>query len=71
MKLQVNDSGAWRNVCEFAAEHGEEVRRTLAKLAPLVNADWCIVDEAGRREWFNGGCSLVRAARKSKQRSTP
>lgn len=60
MKLQINTSGAWRNVCEFAAGRHREVKSAVEKIAPLVDADWCIVDDEGRREWIKGGRSLHR-----------
>ena len=33
MKLQVNNSGAWKNVLEFGVEHIEAVKRAAAHLA--------------------------------------
>lgn len=62
MKLQVNTSGAWRNVCEFGSDRYAEVKRAVEYIAPLTDADWCIVDSAGRREWINGGRSRAKRA---------
>ena len=61
MKLQVNTSGAWRNVCEFPSDRYDEVKRVVEKIAPLTDADWCIVGTADASEWITGGRTLSRA----------
>jgi hypothetical protein len=65
MKLQVNTSGAWRNVCEFTGDRYHEVKRVVEKIAPLTDADWCIVGPDGAREWINGGRSCGRELKRA------
>lgn len=53
MILQVNTSGAWRNVVEFDASDRPRMIAVLIPLAKLVpNAKWCLVDDQGKREWL-------------------
>lgn len=49
MKLQVNNSGAWKNVMTFGFEHIEHVKLAVADLAAIAAAaeesiGWRIVD---------------------------
>jgi len=55
MMLQVNTSGAWRNVLTFAPDIRAQI---LASMAPLANtlgesATWCIHHPGGKREWLH------------------
>lgn len=55
MKLQVNTSGAWKNVCEFDASRRAEVVKALTALIHALGkvAKWCIVHDDGSREWLS------------------
>lgn len=49
MKLQVNNSGAWKNVLTFGIAHIEHVKAAAVSLAAVASAaessiDWRIVD---------------------------
>jgi hypothetical protein len=51
--LQVNTSGAWRNVVEFDAADRPKMVAALIPIAKLVpQAKWCLLDERGQREWL-------------------
>lgn len=60
MKLQVNANGSWRNVIEFEASHRDQVLSAAVMLARAAKpatdgmrpARWCVVDDAGKREWL-------------------
>jgi hypothetical protein len=54
MKLQVNTSGAWRNVVDFDKSRLDEVRRAVNVMAAAINysAKWCVVDDKGNRQWL-------------------
>lgn len=55
MKLQVNNSGAWKHVATFDAGRRGDVIAAVIRLARAVNADRVrcpIVDDDGNREWL-------------------
>ena len=54
MKLQINTSGAWRNVVEFDAARKAEVVRAARILGGILgdSASWSIVRDDGKREWL-------------------
>lgn len=64
MKLQINTSGAWRNVVDFQADRRDAVLRALPELARAVgddNARWCVVDDAGKRDWLGSLTDAIEA----------
>lgn len=71
MKLQVNTSGAWRNVVDFPAERRDAVLRALPELARAIgdgNARWSIVDDtdrsgSGKREWLGSLTDALAATK--------
>ena len=54
MKLQVNTSGAWKNVLDFDKSRLDQVRKAIDVLAAAIGhtAKWCIVDDNGKRQWL-------------------
>jgi hypothetical protein len=65
MKLQINTSGAWRNVVEFEADRCEAVLDALPEFARAINEDrarWCIVDDHGSRHWLGSFTNEVEAS---------
>lgn len=55
MKLQVNTSGAWKDIGEFDKEREDAVVETIRQLNNLLEGQrpkWCLVDEKGDREWL-------------------
>ncbi len=52
MKLQINTSGAWRNVADFDASDREGVVRAVGALSGLVKSKWCMLHDDGKREWI-------------------
>jgi len=66
MKLQINTSGAWRNVVDFPDERRDAVLRALPELARAIgdeNARWCIVDAAGKRDWLGSLTDALAATK--------
>lgn len=69
MKLQINTSGAWRNVVDFPAERHDAVVRALPELARAIgddNARWSILDDSdktgsGKREWLGSLADAIEA----------
>ena len=50
--LQINTTGAWRNVVSFPPEREAEVVAALAPLAAVLRqAQWCILRENNTRHW--------------------
>lgn len=66
MRLQVNTSGAWRNVVDFPADRRDDVLRGVVILARVMGttAKWSFLMENGRREWLG---SLSDAIASSKE----
>jgi hypothetical protein len=55
MKLQVNTSGAWKNVVEFQPERRAEIIEALQVLRDVLREDdpkWSLLSENGSREWL-------------------
>lgn len=53
MKLQINTSGAWRNVVEFDADRGPEVEDAAASLArALRHMMFRVIDDDGKARWL-------------------
>jgi hypothetical protein len=54
--LQINTSGAWKNVMTFAPGRRAEVLRGLRLFAGILgpSAKWCLLREDGSREWLPG-----------------
>jgi hypothetical protein len=54
LTLQLNTSGAWRNVMQFAAESRDDVLRATHIFAGVLGkgAKWSILHADGRREWL-------------------
>lgn len=54
VKVQINTSGAWRDVLTFEAPRQAEVVAALAALAAAIEhrASFCLVHEGGKREWL-------------------
>jgi hypothetical protein len=55
VKLQVNTSGAWKNVVEFQPERRAEVIEALQVLRDVLREDdpkWSILHDSGKREWL-------------------
>ncbi len=55
LTLQINTSGAWRNVFSFNASQRREVFRVVFILGQVLgeSARWCFVDGRGKREWLD------------------
>jgi hypothetical protein len=55
MKLQVNTSGAWKNVLDFDAAQRNAVKAVLPALNAAIGgrAKWCLVADDGERIWLN------------------
>lgn len=53
--LQINTNGAWKNVLQFEPTRRNEILRALAVFASVLgrNTRWCLVNEAGKREWLH------------------
>jgi hypothetical protein len=55
MKLQVNTSGAWKDIGEFEKEREEMILEGLRILNNALDGrrpKWCLVDDKGNREWL-------------------
>lgn len=54
MKLQVNTSGAWKDVVRFEPTRKAEVIEAVRVLQKALgeHTKWCVVDETGNREWL-------------------
>lgn len=53
MILQVNTTGAWRNVVTFDAVHKPKVAYAVGILAATApHAKWCILGDDGKRDWL-------------------
>lgn len=57
--LQINTSGAWKNLLTFAPKRRDEVLRATAVLAGVLgeSTTWCLVHPDGKREWLKGPLS--------------
>lgn len=54
--LQVNSTGAWRNVIEFDAVRRDNVVQALWVLSQaLGGARFCLMHPDGKREWLKDG----------------
>ena len=55
--LQVNTSGAWKNVVDFDLTRYAEVVAAVDKLAFAIgtHARWCLLYANGTREWLRAG----------------
>lgn len=55
LTLQINTSGAWKNVVKFDARRKAEVVKAAAVLSSALGEDtsWCLLHESGRREWLS------------------
>lgn len=56
LTLQINTSGAWRNLLRFEPARRADVLRATRIFAGVLGeeAKWCIVDADGKREWLPG-----------------
>lgn len=63
MKLQVNTAGAWKDVCDVPIDRYAEVRAAAVALGDIMgrSARFCIVDDAGKREWLDAQARANRA----------
>jgi hypothetical protein len=55
MKLQVNNSGAWKHVATFDAGRRGQVIAATIRMARALDAHrvrWSIVGDDGKREWL-------------------
>lgn len=54
--LQINTSGAWRNVLTFAPGRRSEILRGLRMFAGILgnSAKFCLLKQDGSREWLPG-----------------
>lgn len=53
MKLQINTTGAWRNVAEFDAGDRQGVIHAVGALHGLLpRSKWALLHDDGRREWL-------------------
>lgn len=50
--LQINTSGAWRNVMRYPRERDQEVRTHAALLAEIVGAKLRVIDAAHCVLWY-------------------
>jgi hypothetical protein len=59
LTLQINTSGAWKNLLTFAPERRDEILRATAVLAGVLgdSTTWCLVHPDGKREWLKGPLS--------------
>lgn len=57
MKLQINTSGAWRNVVEFQVADTQRVCRAAESLAAILGPDtaWSYVSDFGDRYYYRHG----------------
>lgn len=65
MKLQINTSGAWRNVVEFDIQWRAALLEALVPFALALNktgrpAQWCILHDDGHREWLGNLTDAVK-----------
>lgn len=65
MKLQINTSGAWRNVIEFDIQWRSALLEALVPFARELAktgtpATWCIVHDDGHREWLGDLSDAVK-----------
>lgn len=54
-KLQINTSGAWKDVASFDATRSSEVVQALDRLDRAVGRGairWCLLDSNGVRSWL-------------------
>lgn len=60
--LQINTSGAWKNMLTFAPERREEVLRAVGTLAGVLGSGttWCLLHPDGKREWLREPLSQWR-----------
>lgn len=58
LRLQINDSGAWRNVVRFPADYLPQVKATAPTLAAAGGAKLRIIDQDSRPllYWTAVGC---------------
>jgi len=54
MTLQINTSGSWKTLLQFAPERRPEILRALGVFAGVLGdaARWCLLHEDGKREWL-------------------
>jgi hypothetical protein len=55
MKLQVNTSGAWKDLGEFDKTREKWVVDAIRQLDNALDGNrpkWCLVDDKGNREWL-------------------
>lgn len=54
--LQINTSGSWKTLLQFAPERKAEIMRGLRVFAGILgkSATWCLLHEDGKREWLPG-----------------
>lgn len=54
--LQINTSGAWKNVLQFEPASRGRVLRGVDIFAGILesSATWCLLHEDGKREWLQG-----------------
>lgn len=56
--LQINTTGAWRNVVAFPPEREAEIVAALAPLAAVLpRVQWCILRENNTRHWLKPGAA--------------
>ncbi|HCZ48403.1 MAG TPA: hypothetical protein DCZ11_05315 [Gammaproteobacteria bacterium] len=54
LMLQINTTGAWRNVLAFPAPATDQVLRAVRILAAVApSAKWCVLDGDGHRSWID------------------
>lgn len=54
MKLQINTSGAWKNMVEFDADRAHEVEDAAAALSRAAGGlKLAVVDDQGERRFLN------------------
>lgn len=55
--LQINTSGAWKNMLTFEPARRAEVMRALKVFAGVLGAStrWCLLHPDGKREWLADG----------------
>jgi hypothetical protein len=55
VKLQLNTSGAWKNVAEFDEARRWEIVQAVKALDEAIGdgkPKWCLVHDDGKREWL-------------------
>lgn len=54
LRLQINTTGAWRNVLAFPPGATDQVLRAVRILAAVSpDAKWCVLDGDDRRRWID------------------